>query len=295
MAALKAAVAIDVKNNNGQMIEQEVIERIFAYNLAEEVLIANQHEMTLTEDKLLNWRQYTSLGIINIIFNGSFYTLLDLIIKGILTHNVMIFTDEGYMQGINGLLIEFTGSLLEQLGYDRYQIQICHNIDFEELFASFKTINKTIIIGDSDTQIKHLKDCQTETLVSGYNNFEIYVDDANHLAFIEKIMAQDLKISLYLKDDLGLKFAEAIYVSDIEEAITQINYNGSGYSAAIFATNQDTVTNFISNVKSKNIFVNASPTLTQRLDLNQQDLLYLKEITMPNIYKFTGESTKIAS
>ena len=76
-------------------------------------------------------------------------------------------------------------------------------------------------------------------------------------------------------------------------AITYINYNSSNYSSAIFTENNENASKFIERINSKNVMVNASPTLEQALDIRQEDLLKDKNILLPNIYKFDGTSINI--
>ena len=54
--------------------------------------------------------------------------------------------------------------------------------------------------------------------------------------------------------------------SDVDEAIAQINYNGSRYSSAIFTTSSENASKFIKEVKSKIVTVNTSPTIERIIE-----------------------------
>lgn len=99
---------------------------------------------------------------------------------------------------------------------------------------------------------------------------------------LKNILLLGKKINLYIKDDLNIKASEAIFVGDIEEAITMLNYNGALYSSSIFSKDANNISKFLKNVNSKNVFVNTSPTLVNQLDIHQSDLLIEKHLYLPN-------------
>lgn len=141
-------------------------------------------------------------------------------------------------------------------------------------------------------QNKYSKLCANVLLISGYNNYDIYIEDLEHLETIKKITSQKLDINLYVNSETKVKADNAIFVEDIDEAITQINFNSSGYSSSIFTKNNENASKFIKNINSKNVLVNASPTLVQQLDIKQENLLKEKNIILSNIYKFDGFKSK---
>ena len=256
-------------------------------------LINSKNNSAITENDLLMSNVYSNLGIVHVIFDGNTYTMLELILLGILTHNTIIFTSNGYMHGTNGLLLNIVHTILEKEEYKKEMFQHSFIIRPEDFFDSFKTINKTIVIGDSEMQNKYNKLCANALLISGYNNYDIYIEDLEHVETIKKIISQKLNINLYINSGLKVKADNAIFVEDIDEAITQINFNSSGYSSSIFTKNNENASKFIKNINSKNVLVNASPTLVQQLDIKQEDLLKEKNIILPNIYKFDGFKSNI--
>ena len=284
---------IDLSNNNGFILDKKIIETIINKYINVIPLINSKDNSSITNNNLLTANIYCNLGIIHVIFDGNTYTMLELIILGLLTHNTIIFSDNGYMHGTNGLLLNVIHSILEKEKYVKEMFQHSFTISPEEFFKNFKTINKTIIIGNNDFQNKYSKLCSNDLLISGYNNYDVYIDDLEHIEIIKKIISQKLNINLYINSELKIELDDAISVEDIDEAITLINYNGSGYSSSIFTKNQENTSKFIKNISSKNVLVNASPTLEQALDIKQEDLLKEKNIILPNIYKFDGTKVNI--
>lgn len=284
---------IDLSNNNGFILEKNTMETIIDRYINAIPLINSKDNSTITENDLLISNIYSNLGIVHVIFDGNTYTMLELILLGILTHNTLIFTSNGYMHGTNGLLLNIVHTILEKEEYKKEMFQHSFIIRPEDFFDSFKTINKTIVIGDSEMQNKYNKLCANALLISGYNNYDIYIEDLEHVETIKKIISQKLNINLYINSGLKVKADNAIFVEDIDEAITQINFNSSGYSSSIFTKNNENASKFIKNINSKNVLVNASPTLVQQLDIKQEDLLKEKNIILPNIYKFDGFKSNI--
>lgn len=284
---------IDLSNNNGFVLEKNTMETIIDRYINAIPLINSKDNSTITENDLLISNIYSNLGIVHVIFDGNTYTMLELILLGILTHNTIIFTSNGYMHGTNGLLLNIVHTILEKEEYKKEMFQHSFIIRPEDFFDSFKTINKTIVIGDSEMQNKYNKLCANALLISGYNNYDIYIENLEHVETIKKIISQKLNINLYINSGLKVKADNAIFVEDIDEAITQINFNSSGYSSSIFTKNNENASKFIKNINSKNVLVNASPTLVQQLDIKQEDLLKEKNIILPNIYKFDGFKSNI--
>ena len=104
---------------------------------------------------------------------------------------------------------------------------------------------------------------------------------------------QKLNVNIYINSNLKIKTENAMFVEDINEAITYINYNSSKYCSSIFTENNDNASKFIDNINSKYVMVNTSPTIEQSLDISQEDLLKEKNVMIPNIYKFDGTSIKL--
>jgi len=284
---------IDLNNKNGFILDFKIFEKILNKYSNIDPVINEKKDIVLTDGNLLHSKVYSNLGVVLVVFDGNTYTMLEMILLGLLTHNTVIFAYDKFMCGTNGLLISIIESILEKQNYKKEMFQHVINYKIEKIFDNFKTIDKTILIGNNDFNTKYLKLCSTNVITSGYKNYDIYIEDITHIDIINKILNTKNNINLYINSNLKVKSNNAILVNDIEEAVTQINYNGSKYSSSIFTTNNENASYFIKNISSKNIMVNASPTLEQQLDITQYDLLIEKTIIMPNIYKFDGNRINI--
>ena len=263
---------IDIKNNNGFQLDFDAVERILTRYEKVNPLMKSE-KIVNKRDNLLASEVYERLGIVLVLFDGNPYVLLEMIILGLLTHNTMIFSYEGYMRGTNGFILTLVQSILEKEDINQNVMQLVETKNNEEFFKNFKTINKTFIIGDNISINSYLKECTTPVQVSGYNNFDLYIENLEHKDVIDRILEQDLNINVYINSELDFDMEDAMIVNDIDEAISYINYNSSGYSSAIFTKDQENAAKFMKEVNSKNVMVNASPTLEQALDIKEQDLL----------------------
>ena len=281
---IQAANDIDLKNNNGFKLDYKIFEKLLNKYIKEEALISHDEEMLITDNNLINSNLYSKLGIVLVKFDGNTYTLLEMILLGLLTHNTMIFSYDGYMHGTNGLLINLIQAVLEKLELNKYMYQDDYQNSVVEYFKNFKTINKTVIIGDGEFIADNLEKCTTEVITCGYDHYDLYIEDLKHEDVIRKIVDTNKDINVYLKEDLELNNIDYIKVTNVDEAITRINHSSSLYSSAIFTDDRNSIISFINEINSDNIFINTSPTLEQSLSIKQIDLLHKKNVTIPNIY-----------
>ena len=116
--------------------------------------------------------------------------MLEMILLGLLTHNTMVFAYNGYIGGTNGLLINMVQTILEKENLKKEMFQHSVTLRSNEFFDNFKSINKTVIIGDNEFINKYVSECTTETIVSGYQNYDIYIDSLKDIDLIKKIIMQ---------------------------------------------------------------------------------------------------------
>jgi gamma-glutamyl phosphate reductase len=289
----ESANEIDLNNENGFKLDNNLIDKILKKYENTDPLIESKDIISLMDNQLLNSKLYTKLGVVLVMFDGNTYTMLEMILLGLLTHNTMIFTYNGYMGGTNGLLIKIVQTILEKEKLKKEMFQHSVTLRSNEFFDNFKSINKTVIIGNNEFINKYLKECTTETIVSGYQNYDIYIDSLKNIDFINKILMQKLYVNIYIKSSLKTKIEDAIFVEDIDEAITYINYNSSLYCSSIFTEDNENASKFINSINSRYVMVNTSPTIEQSLDISQENLLKEKNIMVPNIYKFDGNDINL--
>lgn len=205
-----------------------------------------------------------------------------------LNGNTTIFSNTGYMYGTNQLIIKLIQDTLEKLNISKYLLQLFITEEFNDILSNFANIDLVICIGNNTLQRLVLNKSKNKTLISGYENFDLYIEDTNHLDLLNSIINSNPNIQLYINKNTNIDYKNAILVDDLEEAIAQINYNGSKYSSAIFTTSKENASKFIKEVKSKTITINTSPTIERLIDIKQEDLVIIKNVIYPLTYTFTS-------
>ena len=150
-----------------------------------------------------------------------------------------------------------------------------------------RTIDKTIAIGVD------VKGVSSSLKISGYKNYDMYIESLEHIGIIEKILSTGLNIYVYLKEGLELNYEDMTIVGDIDEAISRINSEGARYCSAIFSSDVENASKFLREVKSSTVMYNASPTLERALDVTQEDLLKVKNIVVPDNLRLDGKRIEI--
>ena len=289
------ANSIDKKNNNGFIIDFNIINNIFS-NLEKENVFYG--DVTLSqrdqEKKIVYGAQIMDYGNVVVITDGNPYTIIEMVIRNIMAGNTTIFSNNGFMFGTNQLLIQIIQSVLEQFNISKYLVQIYVSENFDEVLSNFANIDLVVCIGNHSLQNMILNKSKNRTIVSGYENFDLYIEDTSHIDFLNKIVNTGLNIQLYINSDTKLDHSSAIIVNDVDEAIAQINYNGSKYSSAIFTTSTENASKFVKEVKSKIVTINTSPTIERIIDIKQTDLINEKTIIYPFNFKLDGNSEHIS-
>lgn len=285
---------IDQKNNNGFIMDFNILNNIFKNLEKETIIYGNVILSEKDEDKrIIYGKQIMDYGNVLVINDGNPYVIIEMALRNILAGNTIIFANKGYMYGTNNLIINIIETVLEKFEVSKYLIQLYVTEEFDSILSNYANINLVVCIGNRNLQNIILNKSKIKTITSGYENFDIYIEDDSHIDLLKRIVDTGLNIQLYINNDLKLDYKDAILVSDIDEALGQINYNGSKYSASIFTKSTDNASRFMREVNSKIITVNASPTIERIIDIKQSDLIIEKTIIYPLSFKFDGSRIDI--
>lgn len=292
--AILQANKIDQKNNNGFIIDFNIINNILC-NLKNETVLYGDVTLSQKDDekKIIYGKEILDYGNVIVINDGNPYITIEMAIRNIMAGNTTIISNSGFMIGTNQLLIQIIQSVLEQFNISKYLVQIYISENFDEVLSNFANIDLVVCIGNHSLQNMILSKSKNKTIVSGYENFDLYIEDTSHIDFLNKIIKTGLNIQLYINSNTKLGHYSAIIVNDVDEAIAQINYNGSRYSSAIFTNSSENASKFIKEVKSKIVTINTSPTIERIIDIKQTDLINEKTIIYPINFKFDGNNSNI--
>lgn len=286
---IRQANIIDIKNNNGFNIDFNVIDNIFS-NIEKETILYGNVSLSQkdNENKLIYGKEILDCGNVVVINDGNPYIIIEMALRNIMAGNTTIFSNNGFMFGTNQLIIKIMQSVLEQFNISKYLVQIYISENFDELISNFANIDLVVCIGDHNLQSMILKKSRNKTIISGYENFDLYIEDDSNVEFLNKILNLGLNVQVYVNSDIDVNFPNTIIVSDVDEAIAQINYTGNRYSSAIFTSSTQNASKFIKEVKSKIVTINTSPTIERIIDIKQTDLINEKTIIYPFNFNVDG-------
>ena len=285
---LLQANKIDTKNNNAFQLSFDIIDNIFKRVEKENIFYKDVTLLQKDDNKkIIYGKQIMDYGNVVIITDGNPYLSLEMILRNIMAGNTIILVNNGFMYGINNLIVNIVQSILENYKVSKNLIQLFITDDYKEVLNNYANIDLVVCIGNHELQRLIIRESKNKVITSGYENFDLYIEDTKYLDFLNKIINTGLNVNLYINKDTNLDYDTAIIVSDIDEAIAQINYNGSRYSSAIFTSSNFNASKFIREVKSSIVTVNTSPTIERICDIKQLDLVYEKTIIYP--YEFNLE------
>ncbi|MBR6688554.1 MAG: hypothetical protein IKL68_00870 [Clostridia bacterium] len=288
--SLIEANKIDVANENGFTLNINKLLRL------KEEFVDSEDEyrkvISMNKNKEINYMigsETDKLGTICVVYDGNTYVMLEMVVKAILTHNSVVFSSESnHMQGTNDMLLVLIRRVLEAYSIDKKLIQIIYTTRYEELLSNSASIKKVIAIGDKEFRKKINLASAVEVISSGYDHYDIYIEDETNMELIVKILDANPNIDVYVKSGINLPFYESIEVLDLDEAIGMLNLNTAGFSAAIFTDNAENGSKFLREVACKNISVNSSPLMDNSTDIETTMLLNVKKLFYPNPLKETG-------
>lgn len=292
--AIMQANKIDQKNKNGFILDFNVINNIFS-NIEKENIFYGDVILSQKDNdkKIIYGTQIMDKGNVVVINDGNSYIIIEMILRNIIAGNTTIFSNTGFMFGTNNLLIQIVQSIFKQFNISKYFVQLFVSEDYDRILSNFANIDLVICIGDRNLQNVILTKSKVKTIVSGYENFDLYIEDTKNMDFLNKIVNLGLNINIYIKKETNLEHPNAMIVDDIDDAIAQINYNGNRYCSSIFTTSTENASLFVKTVKSKIVTINTSPSIERIIDIKQSDLINEKIIIYPLNYKFDGNNINI--
>ena len=277
---------LDIKNKNGFILDFNIINNIFS-NIDKDNLYYK--DVTLSKrdikEKIIYGKEIMNIGNVIVINDKNPYILIEMIIRNIKAGNKLILANNTYMYLTNKLIVKLVQDILEEFNISRNLIQPYVTDNYDSLLYNYANIDLVICIGNANLQKLILNKSKNKTIISGYENFDLYIDDIKDIDFLNKIINSNLDISLYINSNLNIDYPTAILVNDCDEAIKQINYNGSKFSSSIFTNSSINASKFINQVNSKIITVNTSPSIERTLDITQKDLITYKTIIYPFNFK----------
>lgn len=205
-------------------------------------------------------------GNILAIYTGDFYLTIELILKTIATRNVLKIKPSS-LQVTNLIIIERVNKILEEYQIEE-KLELITDEDVEDIDLILqlgKEFNLNFKV-PRNVPIKKIE----------YNKSIFYVEDILDRDLLQKI--KENYTYVIVKENLDINELYDKKVKDIKEAVKYINREYKRESVGIMCKNPGVSSYFVEKVYAKNVFVNVSPTLIERFDLDCDELLYQKNI-----------------
>ena len=268
---------LDSGNDNGFIIDFKFLNDVFE-NLENEEFVYGNIIKSENSNNIIDYIKVADCGNVVVINDGNPYVIIEMIIRNIMAGNTSIFSNDGFMSETNNHLVSIVHNVLDKFSISKYLVQMYISDNFDNLLSNYANIDLVICIGNQSLQRLVLNKSKNKTLVSGYTNFDIYIDDKEYINIFNKINEYNLNVQFYVKSDIEFDDFDSIIVEDIEEAISQLNYNGSRYCSVIFTNSLENATKFVNDIKAKFVSVNIFPNIGLITDIKQTDLFIEKKI-----------------
>ena len=284
-----------INDNKGEIEKICEIDKIKSNDIREEMLEINGkvkkeiEQRKNLDDNFIISKYRDSIGVIGVIFDGSILVTIEMLKKLLLTKNAIVFCTNDKKYAITNLLVLYFRQALKLGGYDEECVQVINSKNYDEMYKHNNILRKIMVIGNKELQIEVASKAKIDVVKSGYNCFDMYIENVMDAELIKEILkVSDIELNIYVNStiseeniaDLGID--DYTEVESIDECIRDININSAGYSSSIFTNNGENANKFLKLVKSKNVFVNASPTVERALDIKDKDLLFVKQIMYKN-------------
>jgi len=209
-------------------------------------------------------------GNLCVMYDGSPYITLKLLISALRTHNNIVFFAKNYLE-INNLLIEIFNMISNDCKYTNKFASLQSTFSNNEVVRKQNLFDLVIYVGDKRAYKTVQKQLRIPSIFNGYNVIDIYIEDKT---FKEVLLQIDKHA-----------YANAIQVNyfdrtALEDTIDYINKYNLNDCFVVFTKNSDIAYKFINSLKCKNVFINKNPFVDYEFDINENQLVYTKNIKM---------------
>lgn len=204
-------------------------------------------------------------GVIGVSSNCDIYNIARIATLAIATRNGLII-DINNNIGTNYFVIDSIKNVLKR--YDLENVIGLYSNNAGIKLEEYEKLDALIYIGKK-ANCERVRISNTIPIIySGCGNYEIYIEDDFEGDLLENL-ANMSNVKMYSLNNIS----KGQVVANIDEAIARINESGNEYAVGIITKNQENSKKFIGSIKSRNIFINASPTLMDnKLDIEAKEL-----------------------
>lgn len=209
-------------------------------------------------------------GNIAVMYNGDPYVTLKMLISSLRTHNNVVFFTKNF-KTLNDLLIESINIVTKELKYTERIAVLQTNFSKNDIIKKQNGFNLLVYIGNKRDFQTVSKQLNIPSVFRGYGSIDVFIDDKSY-----KETLLDIDDFAY-ENNIKVNY---FHNTDIDETIAYINKYNLNDCFAVFTKNSELAYKFINSIKSKNIFINTNPFVNYEFDLNENQLVYTKNISM---------------
>lgn len=209
-------------------------------------------------------------GNIAVMYNGDPYVTLKMLISSLRTHNNVIFFTNNF-KTLNDLLIESINIVTRELNYTERIAVLQNNFSKNDIIKKQNAFNLLVYIGGKRDFQAVNKQLNIPSVFRGYGFIDVFIEDKS---FKETLLDID---DFAYENNIKVNY---FHNTDIDQTIDYINKYNLNDCFAVFTRNSELAYKFINSIKSKNIFINTNPFINYEFDLNENQLVYTKNISM---------------
>ena len=177
------------------------------------------------------------------------------------------------MKNTNMAICSIITGVLKKQNINENIIQLKYDFDLTK-YCSNDLIKKAFVIGNTDLHKTLKRISKMDTRYIGYNDCDIYIEDADNISNLEKIVNDNKNVLFKIYADKSIEMTDKsnfIYVNNLDEAIEKIKYDSCNYCCIIFSKNKENCIKFAETNKAKYIVINNT------MDFNMTNNVEIKE------------------
>lgn len=253
------AIRIDSKKNNQKIEFDRIIQFINEYKKDMPIL------PFFSAQKIKD-----GFGNIAVMYNGDPYVTLKMLISSLRTHNNVVFFTNNF-KALNNLLIESINIVTKELHYTERIAVLQTNFSKNDIIKKQNCFNLLVYVGSKRDFQAINKQLNIPSVFRGYGFIDVFIEDKS---FKETLLDID---DFAYENNIKVNYFNN---TDVDETIEYINKYNLNDCFAVFTKNTELAYKFINSIKSKNIFINTNPFVNYSFDLNENQLVYTKNISM---------------
>lgn len=221
--------------------------------------------------KILNQNITTGIGNIAVMYDGSSYVTLDLVLKAILTHNDIYLFSSDYMLATNTVIVTLIDDILKKYNYNATIKHLQAKTElFREVVKYQEKFDLLVYVGNKYEFRKIKADFNKPVVLKEYGNVFVYVEPE------EEIRQTLLKMDQYAySNNINLEYLTG---DNLTEVINKINEVSTNDTIALFTKNSKKAFELISRANTKKVFINKNPFEDYIFSFDETILTIKKEL-----------------